>query len=127
NLLALEAVLAPLGHRLLMASSGEEALRTLLSEDVAVILLDVMMPGMDGFETAAQIKQREKTKDIPIVFLTAISRDTSDVMQGFSSGAVDYVTKPFEPWLLRAKVSVFIELHVKSRILEDQRQRLAQR
>src|SRR5205823_14297011 len=100
---------------------------TLLSEDVAVILLDVMMPGMDGFETAAQIKQREKTKDIPIVFLTAISRDTSDVMQGFSSGAVDYVTKPFEPWLLRAKVSVFIELHVKSRILEDQRQRLAQR
>src|SRR5713226_7003247 len=88
NLVALEAVLRPLGHNLITASSGEEALKRLLAEDVAVILLDVLMPGMDGFETAVQIKQRDKTRDVPIIFLTAISRDESDVLQGFSAGAV---------------------------------------
>ena len=110
NLLALEAVLEPLGHRLIRATSGEHALRQLLNEDVAVILLDVQMPGMNGFETASHIKQRDRTQDIPILFLTAQDRDMEDIMQGFSSGAVDYMTKPVDETLLRAKVQVFVDL-----------------
>jgi len=127
NLVALEAVLRPLGHDLVTAASGEEALKRLLTEDFAVILLDVLMPGMDGFETAVQIKQRDKTRDVPIIFLTAISRDESDVLQGFSAGAVDYVTKPYEGWLLRAKVQVFIDLYQKTAQLKRQRELLATR
>ena len=127
NLVALQAVLRPLGHNLVTAGSGEEALRRLLTEDFAVILLDVMMPGMDGFETAFQIKQRDRTRDVPIIFLTAISRDESDALQGFSSGAVDYVTKPYEGWMLRAKVQVFVELHQKTEQLKQQRELLATR
>src|SRR5436853_1687125 len=127
NLVALQAVLRPLGHNLVTAGSGEEALRRLLTEDFAVILLDVLMPGMDGFETAFQIKQRDKTRDVPIIFLTAISRDESDVLQGFSSGAVDYVTKPYEGWLLRAKVHLFAERHQKTELLKQQRELLATR
>jgi CheY-like chemotaxis protein len=87
NLLALEAILAPLGHRLVIAESGEEALKRLLVEDFALILLDVMMPGMDGFETAARIKQRERSRDIPIIFLTALTDDIGNAMRGFSSGS----------------------------------------
>jgi serine phosphatase RsbU (regulator of sigma subunit)/CheY-like chemotaxis protein len=127
NLVALQAVLRPLGHNLVTAGSGEEALKRLLTEDFAVILLDVLMPGMDGFETAFQIKQRDRTRDVPIIFLTAISRDESDALQGFSSGAVDYVTKPYEGWMLRAKVQVFVELHQKTEQLKQQRELLATR
>jgi len=127
NLVALEAVLRPLGHELVTASSGEEALKRLLTGDFAVILLDVMMRGMDGFETAVQIKQRDKTRDVPIIFLTAINREESDFLQGFSAGAVDYVTKPYEGWLLRAKVQVFIDLYQKSELLKQQRELLATR
>jgi serine phosphatase RsbU (regulator of sigma subunit)/CheY-like chemotaxis protein len=127
NLLALEAILAPLGHRLVKVSSGEEALKRLLTDEFALILLDVMMPGMDGFETAARIKQREKTRDVPIIFLTALTDDVGNAMRGFSSGAVDFITKPFESWLLIAKVRVFIELYEKNRLLLHQRQRLARR
>ena len=117
NLLALEAALEPLGHRLVRARSGEEALKHLLTEEVAVIVLDVQMPGMDGFATATEIKQRERTRDIPIIFLTAISRDEQHRLQGYATGAVDYLFKPVEPDLLRAKVEVFVELHLKNRLL----------
>src|SRR5205814_1779751 len=113
NLLALEAVLQPLGHRMVRARSGEEALRHLLVDDFAVIVLDVQMPGMDGFETAAQIKERERNRDVPILFLTAMSREPAHRMQGFAAGAVDYIFKPVEPDLVRAKVVVFVELYQK--------------
>src|SRR5262249_41104320 len=110
NLVALQAILEPLGENLISASSGEEALRMLLVHDVAIILLDVQMPDLDGFETAALIKQREKTRLIPIIFLTAISTEEHHVFRGYSSGAVDYLTKPFDPDVLRSKVSIFIDL-----------------
>jgi CheY-like chemotaxis protein len=111
NLLALEAILQGLGHELLTARSGEEALKVLLTEDVAVMLLDVQMPGMDGFETAAHVKQREKTRDIPILFLTAIDGEAHQAFRGYAAGAVDYLSKPFDPWVLKAKVGVFVELY----------------
>ena len=117
NLLALEAILAGLGHELIRAGSGEEALKRLLVEDVALILLDVQMPGMDGFETAQHIKSRERTRDIPIVFLTAIDGEAHQAFRGYAAGAVDYLSKPFDPWVLRAKVSVFVELHERRREL----------
>jgi CheY-like chemotaxis protein len=124
NLLALEAILQGLGHELRRAGSGEEALKVLLSEDVAVILLDVQMPGMDGFETAEHIKRREKTRDIPIVFLTAIDSDAHQAFRGYSAGAVDYLSKPFDPWVLRAKVTVFVELYERRRQLTEQAEAL---
>lgn len=120
NLLALEAILQGLGHELLKAGSGEEALKRLLAEDVAVLLLDVQMPGMDGFETARHIKQREKTRDIPILFLTAGDTTAHQAFRGYAAGAVDYLSKPFDPWVLRAKVAVFVELHQQRRQLTAQ-------
>src|SRR5947207_8953810 len=114
NLLALEAILQPLGQTLLFAHSGEDALRELLRHDVAVILLDVQMPELDGFETARLIKQRERTSHVPIIFVTAISKEEEQVSLGYSAGAVDYVFKPFNPGVLRSKVAVFIELYEKS-------------
>jgi len=114
NLLALEALLEPLGQELVLAASGEEALRHLLQEEFAVILLDVQMPGMDGFQTAELIKQRERTRHVPIVFLTAISKDAEHVFRGYDAGAVDYLMKPFDPHILRAKVAVFIDLWQKT-------------
>jgi CheY-like chemotaxis protein len=113
NLLALEAILQGLGHELIRASSGEEALKVLLTTDVAIILLDVQMPGMDGFETAAHVKRREKTRDIPILFLTAIDGEAHQAFRGYAAGAVDYLAKPFDPWLLKAKVGGFVELYDK--------------
>jgi signal transduction histidine kinase len=127
NLLALEAVLEPLGHRLVRAGSGEEALRHLLTDDVAVIVLDVQMPGLDGFETAAAIKGRERTRDIPIIFLTALSREPEHRLLGYATGAVDYIFKPVDPDLLRAKVAVFVELHLGARRLKEQGELLAWR
>ncbi|MBF6045326.1 response regulator [Streptomyces sp. NRRL B-1677] len=103
NLLALEAILSALDQTLVRASSGEEALKALLTDDFAVILLDVQMPGMDGFETAAHIKRRERTRDIPIIFLTAINHGPHHT-----------------PWVLRAKVSVFVELYMKNCQLREQ-------
>src|ERR687888_1026653 len=120
NLLALESILAPLGQNLIHASSGEDALRQLLRHEIAVILLDVQMPELDGFETARLIKQRERTKHVPIIFVTAISKDEEHVFRGYSTGAVDYVFKPFNPDVLRAKVAVFIELHEKTAELQRQ-------
>jgi signal transduction histidine kinase len=120
NLLALEAILQPLGLRLVRANSGEDALRCLLNAEFAVILLDVQMPGMDGFETATHIKQRDRTRDIPIIFLTAISREVQHQLRGYDAGAVDYLAKPFEPEVLRAKVAVFVDLWAKNQLLQRQ-------
>ena len=120
NLLALEALLEPLGQELVLAASGEEALRHLLQEEFAAILLDVQMPGLDGFQTAELIKQRERTRHVPILFLTAISKDAEHVFRGYDAGAVDYLMKPFDPQILRAKVAVFIDLWQKA--LEIRRQ-----
>ena len=124
NLLALEAILEPLGQQLVRAHSGEEALRRLLTEEFAVILLDVQMPGMNGFETARLIKSRERSRHIPIIFLTAISKEESYVFEGYSVGAVDYMSKPFQPDILRSKVSVFVDLYRKQRQLARQEQLL---
>jgi CheY-like chemotaxis protein len=124
NLLALEAILSGLGHELIRANSGKEALKVLLTKDIALILLDVQMPGMDGFETAAQIKARERTQHIPIVFLTAIDGEAHQAFRGYAAGAVDYLAKPFDPWVLRAKVGVFIELYERRRELAAQAERL---
>jgi CheY-like chemotaxis protein len=126
NLLALEAILQGLGYELIKASSGEEALKCLLTTDVAVILLDVQMPGMDGFETAAHVKRREKTRDIPILFLTAIDGEAHQAFRGYAAGAVDYLAKPFDPWLLKAKVGVFVELYDKRSELAAQADGLRQ-
>jgi PAS domain S-box-containing protein len=120
NLLALEAILEPLGERTVRAHSGDEALKCLLTEDFAVILLDVQMPGLNGFETAELIKSRERTRYIPIIFLTAISKDEAYVFRGYSVGAVDYMSKPFQPDVLRSKVAVFVDLYRKQRQLKDQ-------
>ena len=120
NLLALDAILEPLGERLVRAHSGDEALKCLLTDEFAVILLDVQMPGLNGFETAELIKSRERTRDIPIIFLTAISKDEAYVFRGYSVGAVDYMSKPFQPDVLRSKVAVFVDLYRKQRQLKRQ-------
>jgi len=123
NLVALTAVLEPLERELVLAGSGDEALRLLLTREFAVILLDVRMPGLDGFETAAMIKQRERTRSIPIIFVTAVSKDTENVFRGYSEGAVDYLLKPYDPAVLRSKVSVFVELYERTAALEESEER----
>ena len=110
NLLALEAILQGLPVEVVGVASGDEALKRLLVDDFAVILLDALMPGMDGFETAGHIKRRQRTQHIPIVFLTAVDTDSHLAFRGYQAGAVDYITKPFDPWVLRAKVAVFVDL-----------------
>jgi CheY-like chemotaxis protein len=127
NLLALEAILSSLDQTLVRAGSGEEALKALLNDEFAVILLDVQMPGMDGFETASHIKRRERTKDVPIIFLTAIDNEPHHAFRGYAAGAVDYLSKPFDPWVLRAKVQVFVDLYVKNRQLREQAELLRTR
>ena len=110
SLLALEAVLADLGQNLVKADSGRQALRCVLNQDFAVILLDVNMPGMDGFETAALIRERERSMHTPIVFLTGRDQSELAVFRGYSVGAVDYLIKPFAPEILKSKVAVFVDL-----------------
>jgi CheY-like chemotaxis protein len=110
NLLALQAILEGLPIEIVSVTSGEDALKRLLVEDYAVILLDAHMPGMDGFETAGHVKQRERTRHIPILFLTAVDYDPHLAFRGYQAGAVDYITKPFDPWVLRSKVTVFVDL-----------------
>ena len=119
NLFAAASALEELGHEIVVARSGDEALKRLLHEDFAVILLDLHMPGMDGYETAGFIRQRRKTSRIPIVFLTAVFRDEAHLFQAYSAGAVDVVFKPIDPFILRSKVQVLIDLHLKT--LEMQR------
>jgi CheY-like chemotaxis protein len=116
NLLALEAILGPMDLDLVRANSGEEALRALLQADFALILLDAQMPGMDGFDTATRIKRRTRTKDVPIIFLTAFGEDPSSSYRGYVAGGADYISKPFDPWILRAKVQVFVDLWVAGRL-----------
>ncbi|HEX8148397.1 MAG TPA: response regulator [Pyrinomonadaceae bacterium] len=111
NLLALEAVLGDMGQNLVRANSGREALKHLLDREFALILLDVQMPGLDGYETAELAREREQSRHTPIIFLTAINQSDAQVFKGYSSGAVDYMFKPFVPEVLRAKVSVFVDLY----------------
>jgi PAS domain S-box-containing protein len=120
NLFALEAILEPLGQNLVKAYSGEEALRMILKNDFSVILLDVQMPVLDGFETARLIKERERSRHIPIIFLTAISKEEQFVFKGYTVGAVDYIAKPFDPDILRSKVSVFVDLYRKTEQIRRQ-------
>jgi signal transduction histidine kinase len=127
NLLALEAVLEPLGLQIIRASSGKEALRHLLTADVAVILLDVQMPEMDGYETARLIKARVRTQNIPIIFLTARDKAIEHELAAYGTGAVDYLSKPFAPEVLRAKVQVFVDLWRQSRTIDEQRALLERR
>jgi len=124
NLLALEATLDPLGHRLVSVTSGAAALKELLLGDFACILLDVQMPEIDGFALAELIKQRERSAHIPILFVTAISTEERHVFRGYSAGAVDYIFKPVDPDILRSKVSVFVELWDKNRQLREQSDQL---
>jgi PAS domain S-box-containing protein len=125
NLLALEAILEGIGAEFVRAASGEEALRRLLDQEFALILLDVQMPGMDGFETAALIRAREVTRATPIIFLTAIHRDPAQHLRGYEQGAVDYLLKPFDAHVLRSKVTVFLELwRARERIREQDQQLL---
>jgi response regulator RpfG family c-di-GMP phosphodiesterase len=120
NLVALEAILSSLDQNIIRARSGEEALRALLTNEFAVILLDIVMPGMDGFEIARAIKRRRKTREVPIIFLTAADADPDYAFRGYAAGAVDYISKPFDPWVLRTKVSVFVELYRKNQQLREQ-------
>ena len=119
NLLALQAVLAPTGCRLVSARSGDEALRALLKDDFAVILLDVQMPGLDGFQTAELIRARERTRSVPIIFVTAISKEPHHVFRGYEAGAVDYLFKPLDPVVLRSKVEVFVASYERGRALAE--------
>jgi CheY-like chemotaxis protein len=127
NLLALEAILSSLDQVLVRAGSGEEALRALLKDDYALILLDAQMPGMDGFETATRIKRRNRTKDVPIIFLTAADAEQRNSYRGYAAGGADYISKPFDPWILRAKVQVFVDLWAAGRRLDSQASLLRRR
>jgi signal transduction histidine kinase len=124
NLVALEAMLQGLGQNLIRAESGRDALKWLLTHDFAVILLDVKMPDMDGFETAALIRQRDKSRHTPIIFLTAADQSQTQAVRGYSVGAVDYLVKPVVPEFVRSKVAVFVELAKKSELLRRQAQML---
>jgi CheY-like chemotaxis protein len=123
NLIALEAMLQGLPVESVPVESGEAALKQLLVDDFAVILLDAQMPEMDGFETASHIKRRERTRHVPIIFLTAVDRDAQLALRGYAVGAVDYLTKPFDPWVLRAKVSVFVDLWAKTQAIREREAR----
>src|SRR5207247_8241683 len=124
NLLALEGILKDLNENLVKATSGAETLKYLLKNDVAVILLDVEMPDMDGFQTATLIRDRDKTSSTPIIFLTAISKSDIHVSQGYSLGGVDYIFKPFAPDVLKSKVSAFVQMYKQRREAQRQSQLL---
>src|SRR3954452_17721594 len=128
SLFALQELLSTLGQNLMIAQSGEEALRLALKNDFAVILLDVRMPGIDGFETARLIRSRERSRLTPVIFLTAAADEMGSMFRGYEVGAVDYLQKPVVPEILKSKVAVFVELHRKSERLkesEDKLRRLA--
>ena len=125
NLVALRAILSEPGYELVTASSGKDALKALLREDFALILLDVIMPGMDGYAVASIVRSRDRTADIPILFLTAVATDLKQIHRGYASGAVDYLMKPLDPDLVRAKVSVFARLYRKEQELASQAAELA--
>ena len=124
SLFALQELLSTLGQNLMIAQSGEEALRLALKNDFAVILLDVRMPGMDGFETARMIRNRERSRLTPIIFLTAAADEMSSMFRGYEAGAVDYLPKPVVPEILKAKVAVFVELFRKTERLRESEEKL---
>jgi len=125
NLLSVEAILESGGYQIIKANSGQQALKILLSQfDFALILMDVQMPNLDGFETAALIYQREKLRHIPIIFITAHNYNDENIFKGYRTGAVDYIYKPINPDLLRAKVCVFVDLYRKTHQLMIQEQKL---
>lgn len=117
NLVALEAVLGPLHQTLVRARSGEEALKAMLRQEFAVVLLDIVMPGMDGFETAGTIKRLDQTKDVPIILVTGVNPEADYAYRGYAVGAADFLTKPIDPWVLRTKVNVFLDLYRTNRRL----------
>lgn len=127
NLLALEAVLESEQYKLVKANSGEEALRCLLKDEFAVIVLDVQMPGMDGIETAKLIKARDKSKDVPIIFISANSREAEHLFAGYSAGAIDYMVKPFIPQILKSKIEGFVEMFISNKRLKTQTMLLHQK
>ncbi|MGQ8875051.1 response regulator [Paenibacillus sp. TSA_86.1] len=127
NLLALEAVLESERYKLVKANSGEEALRCLLKDEFAVIVLDVQMPGMDGIETAKLIKARDKSKDVPIIFISANSREAEHLFAGYSAGAIDYMVKPFIPQILKSKIEGFVEMFISNKRLKTQTMLLHQK
>ncbi|MGW0712494.1 response regulator [Streptomyces sp. NPDC002643] len=120
NLLALEAHLSALDQTLVRASSGEQALKALINDEFALVLLATQMSGMDGFETAALIKSRLRTRDTPIIFVSAYAMGPHATFRGYAAGAVDHVSRPYDPWVLRAKVSVFVRLHQQNVQLREQ-------
>jgi signal transduction histidine kinase/DNA-binding response OmpR family regulator len=126
NLLAMQTILEDLGQNLICAASGHEALRYLLTEEVALILLDVQMPGLNGFEFAELVRERERTQHTPIIFVSATSRDEQYVFKGYSLGAVDYMTKPFEPEILKSKVRFFTKLFLQTKQIKLQAELLEQ-
>ncbi|HLZ15924.1 MAG TPA: response regulator [Cyclobacteriaceae bacterium] len=126
NLLSIEAILAPDNYQFFRAYSGEQALKILLNEfDFAMILMDVKMPILNGFETASLIYEREKLKNIPIIFITANNYGDENIFKGYKAGGIDYIFKPINPEVLRAKVSVFIDLYRKNALLLEQEQKLS--
>src|SRR5204863_1390304 len=125
NLLSIETILEPGGYKFVKASSGRQALRILLTEfDFAMILMDVKMPNLNGFETATLIYEREKLRHIPIIFITANNYGDENVFKGYRAGGIDYIFKPINPEVLRAKVAVFLELYKKNALLFEQEQKL---
>lgn len=126
NLVALQATLQSMGEDLVLARSGGDALRKLLRDDFAVILLDAQMPGMSGFEAAEMMRKRERNRHTPIIFITAFSRDKENIFQGYSVGAADYITKPYDPDILRSKVRVFVELYKRGEEIARQQELLRQ-
>lgn len=127
NLFTLEAIIENDDYHLVKAHSGEEALKKLLKYDFAAILLDVQMPGMDGFDTAKIMKTREKTKNIPILFITANNMESEHIFQGYAVGAIDYILKPFDPMILKAKVDGFVEIYKMKQRLIQQAEELKQK
>lgn len=127
NLLSLHSILEPLEQKIVHAKSGDEALRQVLSNDFAVILMDVRMPGLDGMKTAQLIRQRHRSANVPIIFLTAVPIESADIIKAYEEGAVDFLLKPFEPAILRSKVRVFVDLYLKERMIKRQTALLMQR
>ncbi|MFD3262041.1 response regulator [Paenibacillus lentus] len=127
NLMALEAVLDSEQYKLVKATSGQEALKYLLKDNFAVIVLDVQMPGMDGIETARLIKARDKTKDIPIIFISANSKDAEHLFEGYSAGAIDYMVKPFIPQILKSKIDGFVDMYITNQRHKTQSMLLQQK
>jgi PAS domain S-box-containing protein len=123
SLIALETVLAPLGHRVVKAASGEQALKRVLERDFAVIVMDVRMPGLDGVETVELIKRRRRNEDVSVIFLTGAGDDGEQVTRGYSAGAIDYIVKPVDPDVLRSKVAVLLELQRKNAELRESEER----